>query len=575
MQDLYHELWGRELPITQEFIAQVPQADYGIRPGYKMSMRPSATGTFSLPQFMAKRKQQSFKLIEVGGNLPCGVKKLLIRPEYEKIRQRLIRAEEARWDGVGQRSVNPRVSARLDYDVSGQPGTGKTFFLSYLLVRRLQKRQPTVYRADDKSCFLFDEDTPGHEISSKSLSRLPPQKKRKLWVLTDETIQNPRWHMPTSGWFVVLAASPEKVKASRQWQKERNPDVYFMSPWEWPEIFAAYSLGLAEPPHDDQIKKLFTTFACLGPVARTCLKAIDVRSDESYNKSLDIYLSQVDREIEAFIAHGGRETIEHTVHQDSSHRMAIMQPTKTGLSYKARIITRWMAYRVYDMALKRSQQDCFLLYQHLSRQPGLRSAAGSFFEGYVHDWFRLGGTFTAEEISNGGDSTHPFEFKTVKSKSCTPNYFMTADDLAGQVRNTGGKGLDLAATEKYFIPFSRNYEAVDGIIFSDLRTLVLFQMTLAKQHNIKSHGIKALLKVLPKTIKRVQVVFVVPESRQGDYSRTQNTPDAAAISPPGSHLEVKQSCLVFGDEDMQSVAVQGPFEMQEEDEEEDTDSGWC
>ena len=49
-----------------------------------------------------------------------------------------------------------------------------------------------------------------------------------------------------------------------------------------------------------------------------------------------------------------------------------------------------MAYRVYERVLKRSQQDCFELFKHLSRQPSLRSEAGSFFEGYVHDWFRSG-----------------------------------------------------------------------------------------------------------------------------------------------------------------------------------------
>jgi len=90
------------------------------------------------------------------------------------------------------------------------------------------------------SCFLFDEDCRGHEVSAKSLSNMAPHKKRRMWVLTDEALENHQWLMPTTEWFVVFAASPEKVKASRRWQKERNPDVYFMKPWDWAEIFAAY-----------------------------------------------------------------------------------------------------------------------------------------------------------------------------------------------------------------------------------------------------------------------------------------------------------------------------------------------
>ncbi|KAG0138807.1 hypothetical protein HOY82DRAFT_595355 [Tuber indicum] len=37
---------------------------------------------------------------------------------------------------------------------------------------------------------------------------------------------------------------------------------------------------LKDPSTQDQIEKLFTTFACLGPVARTWLGVIDMTSDE-------------------------------------------------------------------------------------------------------------------------------------------------------------------------------------------------------------------------------------------------------------------------------------------------------
>jgi len=129
MKDLYLALWGKELPIVQDFRIQVPQADNGIRPGYKITMRPSASGkTFAPPQFMSKAKEEVFKIIEVGAMLPCGVQKLLVRPEYEKTRQRLIRAEQAKWVGASNNSEDPRICARLDYEVSGQPGIGIKLF---------------------------------------------------------------------------------------------------------------------------------------------------------------------------------------------------------------------------------------------------------------------------------------------------------------------------------------------------------------------------------------------------------------------------------------------------------------
>jgi len=336
-------------------------------------------------------------------------------------------------------------------------------------------------------------------------------------------------------------------------------------------------IGQKKSPPDDEIKKLFITYTCLGPVARTCLKSIDIRNDREYRRTLDVYLRRVDIEIRNFIARGGRETLEHTIYHESSHKIAVMQPTTTGLSYKARMITRWISSRVYQIALKRSQQDCFVLFKHLSSQKRLRSAAGTFFESYVHDWFRLGGAFTAVEIASTNRS-QSFRFKTMRSKSCTPNYFTDAESLSLQVK-ADGQGLKPSIIEEYFIPFNLNYEAFDGLVFSDLHTIVLFQVTIAKQHSIKGHGIKKLLKELPKTIKRVHVVLVVPENCESEYSRAQNIPDAAAITPPGACLNIKQFRLVFHDKDIQKVVVQGPFEMQEEEDEEededDADSGWC
>lgn len=121
-------------------------------------------------------------------------------------------------------------------------------------------------------------------------------------------------------------ASPKKLKASRGWEKERNVALYFMGTWDWAEIFVPLlvlilplysetelltsltvnSLELEESLTQNQITKPLTTFVCSGPVARTCSKLIKVASDQSYNASLEIYLSQVDSKMDAFTAHGGQ-----------------------------------------------------------------------------------------------------------------------------------------------------------------------------------------------------------------------------------------------------------------------------
>jgi len=307
----------------------------------------------------------------------------------------------------------------------------------------------------------------------------------------------------------------------------------------------------------ESINKLFTTFICLGPVPRTCLDLINVTSNEAYNASLEPYLREVDREIEAFIAKGGRETIAHTVDHNASHHMAIICPTGTGYSYTAQIITRWIAYRFYEKAMEHSPHDCFLLFKHLSRQSSLRTAAGWFFEGYVHDWLRSGGTFEADQIPILEDHTSHFQFHTVKDKSSSPNYFTTPATLAEQVKGINGHGMDPEILQTYFLPFSCNYQSVDGLMFPDPTTLILFQITLARHHEIKAPGVVQLLQALPETIKNLYFVFIVSEERAEDYARAQRVPDQVSFGTRGQSLCLKQFRVVFGDESMQSVAVRG------------------
>jgi len=49
-------------------------------------------------------------------------------------------------------------------------------------------------------------------------------------------------------------------------------------------------------------------------------------------------------------------------------------------------------------------------------------------------------------------------------------------------------GLISTIIKIYLIPFSRNYEAIDELIFNDIYTRSLFQISIAKQHSIKEYG---------------------------------------------------------------------------------------
>jgi len=104
-----------------------------------------------------------------------------------------------------------------------------------------------------------------------------------------------------------------------------------------------------------------------------------------YNGTLKTYLVAIDPEITRFIARGGLQAVDTSAPQHASDRIAIMHPSPTGHGCVTRIYTRWIAHRVFEQAKKKSELQCFELYQHLTRQDKLRTSAGWLFEGYVHD----------------------------------------------------------------------------------------------------------------------------------------------------------------------------------------------
>ena len=97
-----------------------------------------------------------------------------------------------------------------------------------------------MYRVNDDCCYLFDDNTPGAEMTAKSLFQLGTEQKSQLWILTDEALTDARWGTWSHPWFIVLGASPAKARQSGHWEKERNVGVHFISAWNWAEIFAAY-----------------------------------------------------------------------------------------------------------------------------------------------------------------------------------------------------------------------------------------------------------------------------------------------------------------------------------------------
>ncbi|KAG0644904.1 hypothetical protein HOY80DRAFT_1068324, partial [Tuber brumale] len=64
----------------------------------------------------------------------------------------------------------------------------------------------------------------------------------------------------------------------------------------------------------------------------------------------------------------------------------------------------------------------------------------------------------------------------------------------------------------YYIRYSCIFESIDGLVFTTPDTIVLFEITLAKGHEIKEHGLTSLLQLLLTTIRNIPLVFIIPEN---------------------------------------------------------------
>jgi hypothetical protein len=122
---------------------------------------------------------------------------------------------------------------------SGQPGIGKTCFLSYVLVERLLKARPTVLQVVDKDAFLhvlFNE-SGTHLVSSYN----PSCTDSAIWALTDQTPRGVASNFDHHNWLVVTTSSPRRENYHHM-KKHYSMPLYYMPVWTWEEIAAASSV---------------------------------------------------------------------------------------------------------------------------------------------------------------------------------------------------------------------------------------------------------------------------------------------------------------------------------------------
>ncbi|KAF8513262.1 hypothetical protein BU17DRAFT_68876 [Hysterangium stoloniferum] len=127
--------------------------------------------------------------------------------------------------------------------ITGQPGTGKTLFLYYLLVRLLQQKQIVLFSLGDHELFLFFHDAV--YSANPRMHPSPPTPKSSspdvfIWSLVDISVrQESQWPLLSRHCFPVLTASPDPIQY-RTWMKGIMALIVGLPLWTREEL----SLGL-------------------------------------------------------------------------------------------------------------------------------------------------------------------------------------------------------------------------------------------------------------------------------------------------------------------------------------------
>ncbi|GJJ08354.1 hypothetical protein Clacol_002568 [Clathrus columnatus] len=146
----------------------------------------------------------------------------------------------------------------------GQPGIGKTIYLTYHLVQRLLAGQATIFSFNFYERYLFHQsgvyDVAGDSV--RTLWKINPElNEEPPLVLIDFNERQTQWDINVFGSNLILAASSPNRSRYKNWLKESSAVPYVMKTWEWKGIFQAWKFVSAEYNYEtDELRDCFLKY---------------------------------------------------------------------------------------------------------------------------------------------------------------------------------------------------------------------------------------------------------------------------------------------------------------------------
>ncbi|KAL5526986.1 SQS1_4 [Sanghuangporus sanghuang] len=481
---LYVGLWkkGNLADLIVEGTYRVPSLELSISD-------EQAEGTEPVGRFLDLTKLEGWS----AGLSNLVMPRFLIRKEYEELDSFLASADKSKTSRVL---------------LIGQPGIGKTVYLTYCLLKRLSSGKRTIVSWSDTSRYLFQDDgafwIPFKTIAAAGL-KVTDDRDRDALILYDLNNNQPRPY-EMRNWHIVVASSPKNSRW-KEWEKETQPETYIMKTWGWEEMYISRGMAVTNRS-DDEWRKAFLKY---GGSARHLLAMKETTLS-----------SKTTRAIRQANAKDLFKPTDVEFKDDVSSFLVEINPMRDPQSARydrsipsGSIISQAILELIIEQAEIEIASEMQRSYETLMRHQGTRTAAGLLFEGAGHRWLLRAckSLLTAASLSFPGETV-----------ALNLSHLDKTFDF-GKIEN-----ID---TTKYYRPLSSRLAGVDSFAVTvdtegHATEVVLFQFTVSVDHPIKTGFVKALWEINHLSDLKWRYIFIVPEDEASGLTEQPWAPASEA-----------------------------------------------
>jgi hypothetical protein len=231
---LHGLLWGKEDSLRDTVLCEFQH------PSWNRDTNPHINDDMRTAVKLSLSGISSGAQLEGDSCLPCEANELLVRGAYREMYDILLRAQEGRLKDLQEWKAIPHRKKIIL--ILGQPGIGKTWFLTYVLVRRLLEGKPTIFQLADfdgasntsATHYLID----GYGIRRMDSPSVGELRNPDIWVLADQKPVGAPRRAGDHNWLVVVTSSPREDNYHYV-VKQYRPQKYYLPTWDWQEVVAA------------------------------------------------------------------------------------------------------------------------------------------------------------------------------------------------------------------------------------------------------------------------------------------------------------------------------------------------